>query len=233
MKMPTPADIEQILEIPEWDTYSAIKPEEAAFIYRFVQEHQLKDTLEVGFAFARSASHITAAHGGKHEAMDPYQDRYGNMGVSNMEKLGLNGQFTLHREFSHTVLPRMLAEGRKFDFIFIDGDHKFDGILVDFYYAALLLKPGGFLMMHDTWMRTTRLVESFVKRNRADFSYVKTPLRNLSVFKKVGEDPRDGMHFREFYTYRSLVPHHGIQYLTNGKKTPFKKFLFWLKDQVK
>jgi predicted O-methyltransferase YrrM len=229
----TPEAIEQQLDIPEWDTYSAIKPEEAAFLYQFVQQHNLRHTLEVGFAFARSASHIAAAHGGPHTAMDPFQDRYGNMGVSNMDKLGLGQQLTLHRDFSHNVLPALLREGRTFDFIFIDGDHKFDGILVDFYYAALLLKPGGFVMMHDTWMRTTRLVESFVQSNRKDFQYQSTPLRNLSLFQKTAEDPRDGMHFREFYTWKSLIPHHGIQYLTNGKMTPLKKFLFWVKDKVK
>ena len=43
------------------------------------------------------------------------------------------------RDFSHNVLPQLAQEGRKFEFIFIDGDHKFDGILVDFYYAVVLV----------------------------------------------------------------------------------------------
>jgi len=229
----TPDDINKVLEIPEWDTASAVKVTEARFIYDFIKEKGIERTLETGFAFARSASHIMAATEKKHIACDPFQENYSGMGLKNLEKLGLREKLTFHPDFSHNVLPALHKEGQKFQFIFVDGDHKFDGILVDFYYADLLLEEGGYVLMHDTWMRSTRLVERFVQTNRKDYKKIATPLRNFSLFQKVGKDERNGMFFREFWTLRSLLSHNVIIWLTEGEETGLKKMVFKLKDMVK
>lgn len=229
----TPEEINKILEIPEWDTYSAVKTTEAKFIYDFLKEKKIASTLEIGFAFARSASHIMAATNAPHIACDPFQDHYKGMGLRNVEKLGMKNHLQFIPDFSHNVLPALVKENKKFDFIFIDGDHKFDGILVDFYYSDLLLNPNGYVLMHDTWMRSTRLVERFIQTNRDDYKFIKTPLRNFSLFQKVGKDSRNGMFFKEFYTTRSIIPHNMIIWMTNGKKGPIKNLLFKIKDLVK
>jgi predicted O-methyltransferase YrrM len=228
-----PVDINKIIEIPEWDPYSAIKTEEAAFLYDFISEKGIERTLEVGFAIGKSASHIMAATGEEHTAMDPFQDNYRRIGLKNIEKLGFSNRLHFHEDFSHNVLPQLHKEGRKYEFIFIDGDHKFDGILLDFYYADLMLEDGGYALFHDTWMRSTRLVEHFIKKNRADYQYVATPLRNFSLFQKVGEDQRNGMHFREFYTTRSLLSHSMILWMSSGKDSWLKRTFLKIKDAVK
>jgi hypothetical protein len=130
------------------------------------------------------------------------------------------------------VLPQLLGENRRFEFIFIDGDHKYDGILLDFYYSDLLLEQGGYVMLHDTWMRSTQLVMSFIRRNKRNYHYVKTPLRNLALFQKQGEDTRNWMFFREFYTIRSVFLHPIIAWLNAGQKTPLKKLLLVLKERL-
>jgi predicted O-methyltransferase YrrM len=229
----TPEEINKVLEIPDWDTASAVKVTEAKFIYDFIKEKGIERTLEVGFAFARSASHIMAASGKQHYACDPFQDTYAGMGLKNLEKLGMREQLTFFPDFSHNVMPAMHKEGKEFQFIFLDGDHKFDGILVDFYYADLLLEQGGYVLMHDTWMRSTRLVERFVQTNRKDFKKIDTPLRNFSLFQKVGKDERNGMFFKEFWTLQSLFTHNVIIWLTQGKQTWLKKMVFKLKDLLK
>ena len=232
-KRMTPEEINKSIEIPEWDTYSSVKKEEAKFIYDFIIKNKIKKTLEIGFAFARSASHIMAATEQRHIACDPFQTNYGEMGLKNIERLRLSDKLDFHPDFSHNVLPKLHAENRKFEFIFIDGDHKFDGILVDFYYADLLLEENGYVLMHDTWMRATRLVEKFVKTNKHNYKYISTPLRNFSLFQKTSEDSRDGMYFKEFYTFKSFVTNSMISWMTNGKMTLPKKILFKIKDLVK
>ncbi|REJ81282.1 MAG: class I SAM-dependent methyltransferase [Bacteroidetes bacterium] len=229
----TPEEILKVLEIPEWDTASPVKTEEARFIYDFIREHGLSRTLEVGFAFAKSASHIMAATGRPHIAMDPFQENYKHLGLKNIEKLGLRERLDFHGDFSHNVLPELVRQGKKFDFIFIDGDHKFDGILVDFYYSNLLLENGGYILMHDTWMRSTRLVERFVQTNLENYEYIKTPLRNFSLFRKKGEDKRDGMYFREFYTTKSIFVHKMINWMANGKDSFLKRTAMKVKDLIK
>jgi predicted O-methyltransferase YrrM len=229
----TPEEIKKILEIPEWDSVSAIKQTEAEYIYQFVKEKNLTRTLETGFAFARSASHIMAATGQEHITIDPYQDHYKNMGLTNVERLGLSGKLKFIPDFSHNVLPKLLDEKKTFDFIFIDGSHTFDGIFVDFYYANLLLEKNGYIMLHDTWMRSTRLVESYVKTNLKHFRQVPSPLRNICIFQKIEEDKRDGMVFKEFYTSKSYLVYKLIIWMTTGKQTVFKKLAIKLKNLLK
>ncbi len=225
--------INDSLEIPSATSSSPIKPEEARFIYDFLVKNKITSTCETGFAIGRSASHIMAATNSKHISIDPFQDYYDNSGLKNIKKLGMDHLLDFRPDFSHNVLPQLHKEGRTFEFIFIDGDHKFDGILVDFYFADLLCKQGGYLLFHDTWMRTTALVAAFIKKNRPDYEVVATPLRNFHLIKKVGKDERNGMHFKGFYNFKSILTHKVIIWLTSGEKTGLRKFVYWLKDKVK
>ena len=229
----TPEEINKIIEIPAWDSVSAIKPNEAAYIYQFIKEHNLSRTVETGFAFARSASHIMAATENDHIAIHPFQSRYKNMGLSNIEKLGFSDKLRFEPDFSHNVLPKLVNEKKTFDFIFIDGSHSFDGILIDFYYANLLLEQKGYVMLHDTWMRSTRLVENYIKTNLTNYRYIKSPLRNLSIFQKLGEDTRDGMGFTEFYTFKSYFVYKLITWMANGERTFLKSVALKIKDILK
>jgi len=42
-----------------------------------------------------------------------------------------------------------LLNGEKFDFIFIDGDHTYEGVKLDFNMYKPLLKDGGYIAFHD------------------------------------------------------------------------------------
>ena len=226
-------EIDSILVIPQEDKATSIKTVEARFIYDFIRQKGLKTTLETGFAYAKSASHIIAATQSEHIAIDPFQAHYQNIGLKNIESLKFEKFLVFHNDYSHNVLPKLVAEKRQFEFIFIDGDHKFDGEFVDFYYADLLLKQGGYILMHDTWMRSTQLVVSFIKSNRKDYKYIKTSLRNIALFQKTGEDSRNGMFFKEFYTFKRLILHNVIMWLTTGKSNLLKRTVFWIKEKLK
>lgn len=225
----TPDQINKIIETPEWDKYSAIKTQEARFIYNFIIENKLRTSLETGFAFGKSTSHIIAATNNVHVAIDPFQDRYDRIGLKNIDKLNYSSKLEFYEDYSHNVLPNILQIGRRFDFIFIDGDHKFDGILLDFYYADLLLEENGYILLHDTWLRSTRLVANFIKMNKKNYKEIHTPLRNFILIKKIGQDKRDGIHFKEFYTFRSIIINRLINWMSNGKQNLFKKIAFKIK----
>lgn len=228
-----PGEINSKLTIPAEDSASPIKSNEAEFIYDFLNEKGLTKTLETGFAYAKSASHIMAATRSRHIAIDPFQDNYQNLGIKNINALGFDKNLELHEDYSHNVLPKLVDRKEKFDFIFIDGDHKFDGIFVDFYYADLLLEEGGYILLHDTWMRSTQLVISFIKKNRKDYKYQPTPCRNFGLFQKVSEDSRDGMFYKEFFTLKATFSHRLIVWMTNGKSSVLKRMMFYLKEKFK
>jgi len=228
----TPEEINKVIEIPEWDTVSAIKTTEASFIYHFIKEKKLARTMETGFGFARSTSHIMAATGQEHIAIDPFQFNYKNMGISNIEKLGFSDKLLFKPDFSHNVLPKLLEEKRTFDYIFIDGSHTFDGVFVDFYFSNFLLEKKGYIMLHDTWMRSIRLVESYVKTNLLNYRQVYSPMRNICIFQKIEDDKRDGMMFKEFYTFKSYFIYKLITWMSSGKQSFLKKTILQLKKRL-
>lgn len=229
----TPKEINQQLVIPPWDTASPVRTSEAEFLFRLIKEKHSSRTLEIGFAMGRSAAHILAASDAQHTAIDPFQDNYQQIGKRNLAALGLADRLTLIEELSHVALPELLRQDQRFDFVFIDGCHRFDSIFLDFYYADLLLDPGGLLVFHDSWMRSTQLVLSFVRRNRPDYRFIPCPEINMCVVQKVGRDARDGMHFKEFYTWRSWLRHHLGNWVANSPASPIKRMLLALKNRLR
>lgn len=151
---------------------AAIKLEDGELLYNIVSSIRPERTLEVGLAYGGSTLFICEAlrsNGtGYHTAMDPYQhSSYHDVGLLNVERAGFESMVTFYDEESCQVLPRLLAEGQHYGFMFIDGDHRFDGILIDFYYADKMLEPGGFLVLHDMDHASVQKAASFILRNRA------------------------------------------------------------------
>ncbi|MCP4125199.1 MAG: class I SAM-dependent methyltransferase [Bacteroidetes bacterium] len=229
-----PSEINASITIPEERKFISIKEDEAAFLYDFIQEHDLKSTLETGLGFGRSATHILMAHGRNHIAIDPFQSDYDYLALNNVASVEAKDRFEFYEDHSHNVLPQLFKEKNQFDLIFIDGDHKFDGILIDFYFADLLLEINGFIVFHDTWMRSTQLVAAFIKKNRSNYKEVKAPLRNFLIFQKRSkEDGRDGMHFKEFYNQRSRLKFKVISWLVSPGDSFLKRMVLKLKHVFK
>jgi len=140
-------------------------------LYDVVTHTNGSRTLEVGLAYGISALHILQAlqdnGGGAHTAVDPYQQKWWNgIGVLNVKRAGLQDIFRCFVEPSYMVLPRLLGDKERYDFIFIDGNHRFEFSLLDFFYTDRLLQTGGRIMLHDTWMPSIRKLFSFIDTNR-------------------------------------------------------------------
>ena len=63
------------------------------------------------------------------------------------------------------ALPRFLAEGRRFDLAFVDGNHRFDGIFVDLTYLGRLLRPGAIVLVDDDQLPAIARAASFFVTN--------------------------------------------------------------------
>ncbi len=217
------ADVLDRIHIPPANRFVSVRPAEGEFMHRWVQDHGLSRTLEIGLAYGASAGCIVSAHEGRHTCMDPFQDQYGNQGLANLATLGFSDRLDFHARASHEVLPQLLAAKRSFDFAFIDGNHLYDGIFVDFYFVDLLLEDRGYVLFHDAWMRGTQLVASFIRRNRKNYRRVRCPARNMILFQKTGQDDRPWHHFREFYTWKSFFAHRAIAWMI--QKPLFQRLL--------
>ncbi len=227
-------DIKKNIELPENIKSSAVKFSEGEYLHNLIKENKFKKTLETGFGLGLSAACIMTASQSKHVGIDPFQANYDSTGLKNIEKLGLKDNLEFYADFSHSVLPKLLSEKRTFDFIFIDGDHKFDGQFVDFYFASLMIEKNGFIVLHDTWMRSTTYLLNYAKKNRKDFEYIPQELRNIAVFKKIGNDERDWVHFEGFGgSSKSYLTHKVIQKIHEDEDSLMKKAAIKVKNILK
>jgi predicted O-methyltransferase YrrM len=152
-----------------------MRPREYEVLQELLTRFSPKRTLEIGLANGGSAvvlckHHADARVGGRHTAIDPFQnapppDGFGGAGVKTVQDAGYGELFRLIEQPNYLGLPQLLAEKAKFDLVLIDGWHSFDYAFLDYFYADLLLEPGGVLIFHDTgWPsveRVCRFVEAY------------------------------------------------------------------------
>lgn len=141
----------------ETEVHSNIGRDSVEKIRKLIRSIGAQKTLEVGMASGVSTLAILGSHSGHHTAIDPYQTAAGpegwqGVGLTAVRNSGLEDRFTLLKESSHLVLPRLVSEGQEFDFIFIDGWHSFDYTFMDIFYSDLLLRDGGILVVDDWGM---------------------------------------------------------------------------------
>jgi predicted O-methyltransferase YrrM len=227
-------EVRACIQLPEHIKSSAVKFTEGDYLHELVAANGLRRTLETGLGLGLSAASIMTASRAPHVAIDPFQSDYDGVALRNLATLGLADQLEFHADYSHSVLPRLLGEGRRFEFIFIDGDHKFDGQFVDFYFASSLIEEGGFIALHDTWMRGTSYLVSYIRANRKDFEPVSGSPRNIAAFRKRGADRRGWMHFEGFGgSTRSYVAHKANQVLHAEQDSVLKRTLLRLKSALR
>jgi predicted O-methyltransferase YrrM len=129
-------------------------------------------TIEIGLGYGISALFVcegllsdgdTTA---KHVVVDPYQAaRFGNCGLQVLEEAGVASLVEHHAEESQIALPRFVSEGRRFDLAFVDGNHRFDGILLDLVYLGRLLHPGAIVLVDDYQLPAVARAASFCLTN--------------------------------------------------------------------
>jgi predicted O-methyltransferase YrrM len=134
--------------------------EEIAELVRILARRQPRIILEVGtarggtlFLFAKISSPDAVIIG-----IDLPGGRFGGgypeWRVSLYESFAMQNQkISLIREDSHDLCTLKMVEkilgNRKLDFLFIDGDHTYDGVKSDFQMYGSLVDEGGVIAFHD------------------------------------------------------------------------------------
>jgi predicted O-methyltransferase YrrM len=186
-----------------------ISREQGMWIYNLCRAMKPKATLEIGLAYGFSTIYFLAAirenGAGFHTAVDPFQDSdWHGVGSRKPERVGMSDHFRLIRELSVAALVHSADAGEIFDVIFVDGNHRFDDVLVDFTLSAELCPMGGYIILDDMWMSSIQRAAAFIRLNRADFAEIQTPVGNIAVFRRTSKDARLWNHFVEFSDTHSL-----------------------------
>lgn len=108
-----------------------------------------ESVLEVGAAYGYSTV-VLAQEAHWVVSVDPHitHNSYGTLSA-NINAYGLAGKVEIRKQFSRDVLPGLIVTDLPYDLVFIDGDHTAAGVEFDLTCAFQLVKPGGFIAVHD------------------------------------------------------------------------------------
>jgi predicted O-methyltransferase YrrM len=186
------------------DAAAKILPEQGMCLYNLCKKIKPNRTLEIGFANGYSTifflASIKSIGMGYHVAMDPFEisDWHG-IGLKKVEELKMDSFFRFVPEYDLFGLPDLARAKQKFNVIFIDGDHRFDYIFLDFTLADYIIADNGYIIFHDLWMPSTKKVLKFIKNNRSDYE-VQTDIFSpqMLVLKKIASDKRPWNFYSSF-----------------------------------
>jgi predicted O-methyltransferase YrrM len=148
-----------------------IGQEEGEFLQEIIRRQRPQVSVEVGCAYGISSLYICEAlrevNAAKHIIMDPWQhgSSWQGIGIANLKRAGYADIIDFHEVPSYQYLSRLTEEHVKIDFAFIDGYHKFDYVLVDFFLIDKLLKPDGIVVLDDFTYPEIRSVCRYVLLN--------------------------------------------------------------------
>ncbi len=179
-----------------------ITVEQGAMMHKLMRSYSVRRSLEIGFAYGFSTiwmlDALQSRRDAMHVAIDPYEkSHWHGIGLTQVKRLAQKTEFEWKEDFSIHALSDLIRKGEKFDFIFIDGNHRFDDVIVDFYLSNQVLWSGGLLVFDDMWMNSVRAATNFIVNNRS-FEVVPQPVENMLVLQKTHYDNRDWDHFISF-----------------------------------
>jgi predicted O-methyltransferase YrrM len=132
----------------------------------------VRATLEVGLGLGVGTLSLCEAllevghPDARHTVVEPFPGEFfGGAGMRTVRAAGVEDLVELVHGESQLVLPRLVGEGRSFDLALIDGDHSFEGVFLDLYFADRLVRPRGIVIADDLWIRAIRLAVSYAERN--------------------------------------------------------------------
>lgn len=201
---------------------TGIRRAQGEAIARVVASAGATRTLETGFAFGLSGLYMVkgaletaGGMGGYlpyHVALDPYQaTHWGNAGRRLFARAGVDHLLEFHGARSEYALPRIAERGEPFDVGFVDGDHRFDATFVDVFYMRRIIRPGGIVLVDDTWLPSVRAVIDFFLSNGllVEDQTASTRSGDMAVLNvPIGSDTRSWDHFVPFCSDPGGAPRH-------------------------
>jgi predicted O-methyltransferase YrrM len=184
------------------DKDTRISAEQGIWMYELYLRSRPNASLEIGMAYGFSTLFLLAAlaknANGTHTAIDPFQSSsWQGVGIEKVRQVNGAEKFRLIEDFGTNVATDLARRKTRFDFIFIDGNHRYDDVMVDFTLFAPMLNKGEYILLDDMWMSSVRTTVAFVQTNRQDFKQIMSP-PNTALFERIGDGVRSWDHFIPF-----------------------------------
>lgn len=167
--------------IPSRERIAMLTLKEAAYIFKTVKENRPKALLEIGIFKGGTTLLLSAAKPDESKLISVDIADFKNEKIKKL----LDKNTSLVKADSRTFTPPF-----KIDFIFIDGDHSFDGVKNDFDHYLPYLNQGADILFHDAvglkHVFASASVNSFVKtlEKKSTLKFIKDT-DSLRHFKKI------------------------------------------------
>jgi len=171
-----------------------------------------QDTLDWGLGDGAACMAIVLARrelgfSTRHVSLDPFQYLIAkNVGLIQLQSRGLTGEVDFREDRSEEFLTDAIRNGRKFDFMFIDGDHSAGAKMTDAYLADRATKPGGVIAFHDALFDSTAAAVTWLLNDR---KYELIALACEPPWKRAARCARHVRRLGISYA-RRVIPHLGI-----------------------
>ncbi len=194
-------------QLHEINRITRISATHGMWLYDFCLATRPRSIVEIGMAYGFSTLYLLAAiaknQTGTLTSIDPYQTSlWKGIGRTHAQKLdAATGSAKVSRlieDRSDRASTDLERANETFDLLFIDGNHRFDDVLVDFYLYAPLCSIGGHIVFDDMWMSSIRTVIAFIRANRPDVVELPASKKGYCVFKKIGDYTRKWDEFTRF-----------------------------------
>jgi predicted O-methyltransferase YrrM len=174
------------------DSATRISIEQGLLLHALIDKNNVSKTLEIGFAYGFSTIWMLDALekkvGAKHIAIDPFEKTlWHSVGVSQVNKLQARVGFEWVEDYAIHAVSDMIRKKQFVDFIYIDGGHRFDDVMVDFYLCDQVLSVGGILVLDDMWMPSIRTALNFILANRF-YKREDSAVSNVAILRKLASD---------------------------------------------
>jgi len=135
-----------------------VKIRQGSQINQIMRSRGAHKSMEIGFAYGFSTVWMLDALNGQdqalHVAIDPFEKtQLGGIGLYQTARLPYSVKFEWIEDYSIHALSGLIKQKAKFDFIFIDGNHRVDDALMDFYLSDQLLAPWVIIAFDDVCAR--------------------------------------------------------------------------------
>src|ERR1700730_4883557 len=176
------------------DRDTRVSPEQGAVLRQLMIDNSASRSLEVGFAYGFSTLWMLDAlrkHPETlHVAIDPFEKTHWHgVGLNQVDKIRFEGKFKWLQEFSIHALSDLIRQDEKFDFIYIDGNHRFDDVIVDFYLCDQLAHPRTLIVLDDVSIPSIRSASNFIIENRS-YKVEQQQITNILALRKIRDDDR-------------------------------------------
>jgi predicted O-methyltransferase YrrM len=192
---------ETFIEKKMYHIHSKILGEEGMSIQQILKKYNCKKCIEVGMAFGISAySILSYSPDITLISIDSKQiTKWDKSGLKLLKKMNVDKNHKWMKKKSYIGLSELLKKNGQstFDFIYINDWNTFEYMIVNIFYASLLLKVGGILLINDILLNSVGKCIKYIDTN-CDFLKRIPTTETQTGYLKIKDDDREWSFHRPF-----------------------------------